>query len=203
MLDHHDNRQQQIQARIDLAPLSVWPLALRHEGVCNALDDARTPLLINPKGVHFARITASSIILMDEDGNTLEGTGRPPKTGTRSTPASTCATHRRGSCCISICPIPRPSPRSSMAVSKCAIRTRPLYGAIAYDDFSGIAVDVNEGDRMAEVMREKRILFLPIMEWSWWATPSPRPSTISIISSAPPRFRSSPCRPAAPSRSWP
>ena len=106
MLDHHDNRQDIIQARIDLA--AAFRMAARlemHEGVCNhfsmMLPGRR--FLINPKGVHFARITASSIILMDEDGNTLEGTGRPPKTGTRSTPASTCATHRRGSCCISSC----------------------------------------------------------------------------------------------------
>jgi ribulose-5-phosphate 4-epimerase/fuculose-1-phosphate aldolase len=36
-----------------------------------------------------------------------------------------------------------------------------FYGDIAYDDdFAGVAVDINEGDRMAEVMGSRRILFL-------------------------------------------
>ena len=165
MLDRHDNRQDMIQARIDLA--AAFRMAARlemHEGVCNhfsmMLPGRR--FLINPKGVHFARITASSIILMDEDGNTLEGTGRPPKTGhsihTRvhlRHPSARVVLHLHAPYSTAITAL------EHGRLEMCHQNAARFYGAIAYDDdFSGIAVDVNEGDRMAEVMREKRILFL-------------------------------------------
>ncbi|MBV9519595.1 MAG: class II aldolase/adducin family protein [Hyphomicrobiales bacterium] len=37
--------------------------------------------LINPKGVAFERITASGLLLIDEDGTTISGKGRAPTTG--------------------------------------------------------------------------------------------------------------------------
>ncbi len=78
------NQEDVIQARVDLA--AAFRLASRlkmHEGVCNHFS-AMLPgkrFLINPKGMLFSRIRASSIVLMDEAGNTLEGTGRTPRTG--------------------------------------------------------------------------------------------------------------------------
>src|SRR5689334_2717904 len=79
-----DNRAEAIQTRIDLA--AAFRMAARlgmHEGVCNhfsaMLPDRR--FLLNPKGTHFERITASSLIVIDEHGRTLEGVGRPPTTG--------------------------------------------------------------------------------------------------------------------------
>lgn len=80
MNERRTNEQETIEARIGLA--AAFRMAARldmHEGVCNhfsfMLPERR--FLINPKGLHFSRITASSIILMDEDGSTLEGTGAP------------------------------------------------------------------------------------------------------------------------------
>jgi ribulose-5-phosphate 4-epimerase/fuculose-1-phosphate aldolase len=160
-----DNRSENIEARIELA--AAFRMAARlnlHEGVCNhfsmMLSERR--FLINPKGTHFARITASSLIAIDEAGRTLEGLGRPPTTGhsihTRihlkhpsakvvlhlHAPYSTALTAIRGG-------------RLAMVHQNAA----RFYGDIAYDDhFNGIAVDTDEGDRMAEVMAGKRILFL-------------------------------------------
>ena len=72
------------QARVDLA--AIFRMAARlgmHEGVCNhftvMLPGRR--FLINPKGTHFERITASGLLVIDEHGRTVEGTGRAPTTG--------------------------------------------------------------------------------------------------------------------------
>jgi len=78
------NRAEIIQSRIDLAAAFRCAARLNmHEGVCNHFSvmfpDRR--FLINPKGTHFERMTASGLILIDERGNTLEGTGRAPMTG--------------------------------------------------------------------------------------------------------------------------
>jgi ribulose-5-phosphate 4-epimerase/fuculose-1-phosphate aldolase len=160
-----DNRSESIQARIDLA--AAFRMAARldlHEGVCNhfsmMLPGRR--FLINPKGTHVERITASGLILIDETGKTLEGNGRPPLTGhaihTRihlqhphakvvlhlHAPYSTALTAIRGG-------------RLEMTHQNA---TR-FYGEIAYDDhFNGIAVNTGEGDRMAEAMAGKRVMFL-------------------------------------------
>jgi len=165
MSERRTNEQEIIEARIDLA--AAFRMAARldmHEGVCNhfsfMLPGRR--FLINPKGLHFSRITASSIILMDEEGNTLEGTGRPPKTGhsihTRvhlRHPSAKVVLHLHAPYSTAITAIK--GGRLEMVHQNAA----RFYGDIAYDDdFSGVAVDVHEGDRMAEVMGSKRILFL-------------------------------------------
>ena len=165
MSERRTNEQEIIEARIDLA--AAFRIAARldmHEGVCNhfsfMLPGRR--FLINPKGIHFSRITASSIILMDEEGNTLEGTGRPPTTGhsihTRlhlRHPSAKVVLHLHAPYSTAIAAIK--SGRLEMVHQNAA----RFYGDIAYDDdFGGVAVDINEGDRMAEVMGSKRILFL-------------------------------------------
>jgi ribulose-5-phosphate 4-epimerase/fuculose-1-phosphate aldolase len=165
MSECRTNEQETIEARIGLA--AAFRMAARldmHEGVCNhfsfMLPGRR--FLINPKGLHFSRITASSIILMDEDGSTLEGTGRPPKTGhsihTRvhlRHPSAKVVLHLHAPYSTAITAIK--GGRLEMVHQNAA----RFYGDIAYDDdFAGVAVDINEGDRMADVMGSKRILFL-------------------------------------------
>lgn len=165
MSERRDNNREVIEARIDLA--AAFRLAARldmHEGVCNhfsvMLPGRR--FLINPKGLHFSRITASSIILMDEAGTTLEGAGRPPVTGhaihTRvhlRHPSAKVVLHLHAPYLTALTAIK--GGRLEMVHQNAA----RFHGDIAYDDdFSGIAVEVDEGDRMAEVMGSKRILFL-------------------------------------------
>jgi ribulose-5-phosphate 4-epimerase/fuculose-1-phosphate aldolase len=165
MPELRDNREETIQARIDLA--AAFRLAARldmHEGVCNhfsvMLPERR--FLINPKGVHFSRMTASTIILMDEHGKTLEGAGRPPVSGhsihTRvhlRHPSAKVVLHLHAPYSTAITALK--NGRLEMVHQNAA----RFYGEIAYDDdFNGIAVATNEGDRMAEVMGDRRILFL-------------------------------------------
>ena len=159
------NQAEQLQARTDLAAAFRWIARLDlHEGVCNhftvMLPGRR--FLINPKGVGFHRITASGLLIIDEHGKTLEGTGRPPTSGFAihtsihllhpaakvvlhlHAPYSTALTAIRGG-------------RLQMIHQNAA----RFFGDIAYDDhYNGIAEATVEGARMAAAMGDKKILFL-------------------------------------------
>lgn len=160
-----DNAAETQQARIDLA--AAFRMAARlnlHEGVCNhftvMLPGRR--FLINPKGLHFARITAGRLIVIDEQGRTVEGTGRPPTTGyaihTRIHllhPAARVVMHLHSPYATAITAMQ--GGRLQMVHQNAA----RFFGSIAYDDhFNGIADAVTEGERMARAMADKRILFL-------------------------------------------
>lgn len=160
-----DNRSETIEARIDLA--AAFRMAARlgmHEGVCNhfsmMLPGRR--FLINPKGTHFQRITAGGLIVIDETGKTLEGTGRAPTSGyaihTRihlQHPAAKVVLHLHAPYSTALTAI------SGGRLEMVHQNSTRFYGEIAYDDhFNGIAVDTGEGDRMAAAMDGKRIMFL-------------------------------------------
>src|SRR3954468_16342284 len=72
------------QARVDLAAVFRMTARLNmHEGVCNHIS-VMLPgrrFLINPKGTAFERITASRLLVIDEHGKTVEGSGRAPVSG--------------------------------------------------------------------------------------------------------------------------
>ncbi len=164
-LDRADNRASTIEARLDLAAAfrSAARLGL-HEGICNhfsmMLPGRR--FLINPKGIHFAQITASNRIVIDEHGTTLEGTGRPPTSGfaihTRihlNHPSAKVVLHLHPPYATALTAV-RPG-RLEMIHQNAA----RFYDQIAYDDhFNGIATATDEGDRMAAAMGDKPILFL-------------------------------------------
>jgi len=75
------------QQRVDLAAASFrWTVRLdMHEAVANhfslAVNDSGTQFLMNPNQVHFSRIKASDLLLIDaEDASTLEGPDAPDPT---------------------------------------------------------------------------------------------------------------------------
>src|SRR3954452_10815226 len=159
------NNAETQQARLDLA--AAFRMAARlgmHEGVCNhfsvMLPGRR--FLMNPKGTHFSRITASSLLVIDEHGHTLEGTGRPPTTGftihTRihmHHPRAKVVLHLHAPYSTAITAIK--GGRLEMVHQNSA----RFYGDVAYDDhFNGIADATTEGERMAEAMGDKKVLFL-------------------------------------------
>jgi ribulose-5-phosphate 4-epimerase/fuculose-1-phosphate aldolase len=153
------------QARIDLAAALRWIARLDlHEGVCNhftvMLPGRR--FLINPKGIGFHRITASSLLVIDEAGKVLEGTGRPPTSGyaihTRIHllhPNAKVVLHLHAPYSTALCAVQ--GGRLQMIHQNAA----RFYGDIAYDDhFNGIAEATSEGERMAAEMGSKRIMFM-------------------------------------------
>jgi ribulose-5-phosphate 4-epimerase/fuculose-1-phosphate aldolase len=164
-MDMTSNQAATQQARVDLAAAFRWIARLgMHEGVCNhftvMLPGRR--FLINPKGVGFHRITASGLLVIDEYGKTLEGTGWPPTTGfaihTRIHllhPAAQVVLHLHAPYSTALTAID--GGRLQMIHQNAA----RFFGDIAYDDhFNGIAEATKEGERMATAMGDKRILFL-------------------------------------------
>lgn len=75
-----------VEARVDLAAAFRWTARLNmHEGVSNhfslAIDDSGTRFLMNPNQMHFARIKASDLILVDaNDPDTLSRPDAPDPT---------------------------------------------------------------------------------------------------------------------------
>jgi ribulose-5-phosphate 4-epimerase/fuculose-1-phosphate aldolase len=160
-----DNSADTRQVRIDLAAAFRMTARLNlHEGICNhftvMLPGRR--FLINPKGLHFARMTASGLLMIDEHGRTIEGTGRPPTTGftihTRihmNHPNAKVVMHVHSPYATALTALQQ---GRLMMVHQNAAR---FFGDIAYDDhFNGIADAVDEGKRMAAAFNSKRILFL-------------------------------------------
>ncbi|WP_428927416.1 class II aldolase and adducin N-terminal domain-containing protein [Marinibacterium sp. SX1] len=94
------------QERVDLAAAFQWTVRLdMHEAVANhfslAVNEDGTKFLMNPNQMHFARITASSLLEIDaNDPSTMEGPNAPDPTawglhGTlhRLCPHARCAMH--------------------------------------------------------------------------------------------------------------
>ncbi|SIT83839.1 class II aldolase and adducin N-terminal domain-containing protein [Pontibaca methylaminivorans] len=80
------NRIDHLEERVDLAAAFRWTARLGlHEAVANhfslAIDAAGTRFLMNPNQMHFARIRASDLIVIDaDDPATIEGPDAPDPT---------------------------------------------------------------------------------------------------------------------------
>ena len=73
------------QARVDLAAAFRWAVRFGlHEGICNhfsyAPPEADGQFLLNPQGLHWSEITASTIIAVDFQGNLIDGELPPEPT---------------------------------------------------------------------------------------------------------------------------
>lgn len=161
------------QARIDLAAAFRWAARLElHEGVCNhfslAVPGEQDRYLINPQGLHWCEIRASDLLIIDGKGNVLAG-DRPVEATAfyihsrihRARPSAQCVlhTHMPYATALTIVEGGRLEP--------CSQNSLRFYGQVAYDDesidgggYRGLALDNAEGDRMARILGEKRILFL-------------------------------------------
>src|SRR5688572_10341610 len=152
-------------ARIDLA--AAFRLAVRmdlHEGVCNhfsvMLPDGR--FLLDRYGLHWSEVSASNLLALDAAGRVLEGEGEFEKTAFYihsrihlAHPRAACVLHTHMPYATALTLLEQG--RLEMAEQN-ALR---FYGDIAYDDtYNGLVVDNAEGDRLARVLGEKRVMFL-------------------------------------------
>lgn len=156
-----------MDARVNLA--AAFRLAARfdlNEGICNHFTYAPPErpgcFLVNPFGIHWSRVTASDLLLVDNDGQVLEGSGELETTAFcihsrihMRHPRAACVLHTH---------MPYATTLTSLEhtplepISQNALR---YYNDVAYDpSYNGIAADVEEGERMAAAMGEKRVLFL-------------------------------------------
>jgi ribulose-5-phosphate 4-epimerase/fuculose-1-phosphate aldolase len=155
------------RARVDLA--AAYRLAARFgysEGICNhltlMLPGSDDRFLLIPYGMHWSEVTASTLIVVDFDGNVVEGEGTAEATAFyiharlhKNAPQATCVlhTHQPYATALTMVQGGRLQP-----VIQSAVR---FYGRIAYDDdYEGLALDNAEGDRMAARLGDKEVLFL-------------------------------------------
>jgi ribulose-5-phosphate 4-epimerase/fuculose-1-phosphate aldolase len=155
------------QARLDLT--TALRAAARHglnEGVCNHFSmivPGRPDLfLVNPQGLHWSEITPSDIVMADGDGKIIEGkypveptafyiharihAGNPKAQVVLHThmPYATALTSIQGG-----------------RIEMCTQNALRYWDRIAYDEnYAGVALSNDEGERMCRAMGDKEILFL-------------------------------------------
>jgi len=153
------------QARVDLAASFRW--AVRHgfnEGICNhfSLAVGDDQFLINAHGYHWSEITASSIMLADYDGTIIDGD--------RDVEPTAFYIHSRihKACPHAVCVMHTHMPYATALTLVEGGRLEPVeQGAIRFidhaaydDDYAGLALDIDEGDRIANKMGNKSIMFM-------------------------------------------
>ena len=160
------------QGRVDLAVALRWAARLGlSEGVDNHFSMAvpgedgqirGDRFLINPYGWHWSEITASSLVLADAQGNVLEGDNAVEDTAffihSRihvNVPSATVVLHNHMPYTTALTLL------ENGRLEMCEQNALQFDGRIAYDDeYSGLALDRGEGDRLARVMGEANILFM-------------------------------------------
>ena len=160
------------QARGDLAAALRWAVRLGlSEGVDNHFSMAvpgpngkveGDRFLINPYGWHWSEITASSLVLADDKGNVLEGSNDIEDSAffihSRvhvQVPSARVVLHNHMPYTTALTLL------QDGRLEMCEQNALQFDGRIAYDDeYNGLALDSNEGNRIAGKMGESSILFM-------------------------------------------
>ena len=160
------------EMREDLACALRWAARLDlNEGVCNhfslSIPDEDgvhhgDKFLINPYGWHWSEITASSLVLCNAEGDVLEGTESVEDTAfyihSRVHVAAPNAvavfhTHMPHATALTI--------RKDGRLKMCEQNALMFKDRIAYDDdYGGLALDADEGDRLAAKLGNKSVLMM-------------------------------------------
>jgi len=155
------------QARVDLA--AAYRLCTRfgwNEGICNHLSlmvpGEEDKFFLNSYGLHWSEVTASNLLVVDFDGNVVEGEGEAEDTAFyiharvhMSDAKPACALHTH-----------QPNPTALTMLEDGTVDTGVqtalrFYGRIAYDDdYQGLGLSSEEGDRLAECLGDKEVLFM-------------------------------------------
>ncbi len=155
------------QARLDLT--TALRTAARHglnEGVCNhfsmAVPGREELFLVNPQGLHWSEVTPADLVMADGDGNVIEGR--------HSVEATAFFIHARihhgnkRAQVVLHTHMPYATALTSIAggrIEMCTQNAFRFWNRIAYDDqYSGVALSNDEGDRMCRALGDKDILFL-------------------------------------------
>jgi len=155
------------QGRVDLAAAFRWAARLGyHESIANhftlAVNDSGTEFLTHPFGLHFSEISASHLLRVDNHGRVLEGDGQPERSALCiHGPMHARLPHAR-------CVLHAHPPYATALTAIEGARLLPLhqnsarfYDQVAYDDeFTHMALDFDEGERLAAALGNKDILFM-------------------------------------------
>lgn len=161
---HHQTHREDLTAALRWAVRMDW-----QSGICNhfslAVDadgDAPAGILINPQGYHWSELTASSLLLMDYDGNVIEGDGIVEPTAFfihmaihSRVPTAKCVLHAHPPYSTAImC-------TEGGRILNCNQDSLRFHRRIAYDDdYGGAADDAEEGNRIAGALGNKQIMLM-------------------------------------------
>lgn len=125
------------------------------------VPDEENAFLINPFGLLYSEVTASSLVKIDIDGHVLDGSPYPVNRAGftqhsvfhRHLPDARCIIHAHTT--------------AGMAVSATQEGLRPtnfyaaaFIGRIAYHDFEGITIRPEEGERLIANLGDRRVMML-------------------------------------------
>ncbi len=117
--------------------------------------------LINPFGLHYTEVTASNLVKVDEDGNTVGHSDWPinPAGFTfhgaihATLPDAHCVMHVHTTPTLAVC-------CTDEGLSFTNFYAAQLWGQVAYHEFEGITVHRDEGARILASTGGKRVLLL-------------------------------------------
>ena len=155
------------EARIDLAATLRWADRLGlSEGICNhfslLVPGTLDQFLLNPQGLHWSEIKASDLIIVDPQGNLIEGKYEAEPTAFfihsrihLGRPTAKCVLHVHAPYSTALCCI------EGGRIEWCSQNSLRYYNRIAYDgDYNGMALDNSEGDRICAALQDADIAFL-------------------------------------------
>ena len=158
--------------RADLAAALRWAARLGfNEGVDNhfsiavsneSTDTHQDQFLINPYGWHWSEITASSLVLCNDRGEVLEGENTVEDTAFfihsgihKHVPGATVVLHTHQPYITAL------SLLKENKLKMCEQNALAFHNRIAYDNaYNGLALDSEEGSRLASMMQGKSILMM-------------------------------------------
>jgi ribulose-5-phosphate 4-epimerase/fuculose-1-phosphate aldolase len=155
------------QARLDLT--TALRVAARHglnEGVCNhfsmAVPGREDLFLVNPQGLHWSEITPADLVMADGDGNIIEG--KYPVEPTAFFIHARIHQGNQRAQVVLHTHMPYATALTSIQdgrIEMCTQNAFRYWNRIAYDEnYAGVALSNDEGDRMCRAMGDKDILFL-------------------------------------------
>lgn len=153
--------------KLEMAACLRWADRLGlSEGICNhfSVEVPNSPgqFLLNPQGLHWSEIKVSDIITVATDGTLISGKHEAEPTAFfihsgihRNVSSATVVLHTH---------MPNATTLSCLQdgeVIHCTQNSLRWFNRISYDkDYNGLALDHQEGNRMAALMQGNRVLFL-------------------------------------------
>jgi ribulose-5-phosphate 4-epimerase/fuculose-1-phosphate aldolase len=155
------------QARIDLAAALRWSARLNYQqGVCNHFSllapGSEDLFLVNPEGLFWSEVTASSLLLCDLDGKLVEGTGAVEASAFslhapihRNNMNARAVLHTHSPYATALCLIDRAK------VEPIFLPGLQFFGKIAYlEECQGGAFDAEQGSRETAILGNNNVLMM-------------------------------------------
>jgi len=161
------DERSEMHARSELTAALRWAARLGYsEGVCNhfsmELPGQPGRFLINPQGLHWSEVTTADLVVVDADGRKVSGRHAVEPTAFfihgaihRGKPTAKCVlhTHMRYATTLTVIHGGRLE-----WVSQNSLK---FHARVAYDDdYSGLALDEDEGARMCAQLAQADVIFL-------------------------------------------